>query len=152
MNKTFIKAKRALFLSFFMMLIVSCETAIQAPYVISHLECSIVDEDDLFTFAGVLFAFTNTSSKTIISMEIHFNVFDSKTKKSPFIANNHIVSILNQNIEPTEAASICISLDEYMHYAPEQAYSIDQFYITKIAYEDGSSWSDDFGVFALSKM
>ena len=87
---------------------------------------------------GVAFDFCNRSSKTVIYIETKMNVPDRGciTSSSPCSIQKNL-----QN-------NFCISLEEYFSNAIPSSLVIDNFYISKIRYSDGSEWKDYLGVYA----
>ncbi|GHT57757.1 hypothetical protein FACS1894109_10600 [Spirochaetia bacterium] len=128
----------------FPLLVCSCVLTEQdlPPYVISRPVCLTGSKPGYFTFAGIEFDFSNVSGKNISGISLSFMVYDADTKKNPLIGSNTIKMSFEGLVKPQELKKFFISLDQYIYTAPDKAYLIDFFCITKIIYEDGSRWED----------
>lgn len=96
---------------------------------------------------GVFFDLYNKSENTIIYFEVKMNVFDKETNNNAFPKVGTMKLGMNCEIQSGEMKNLCIPLDKYIVVAKED-YVIDQFYISKICYSDGTEWQDIFGVYS----
>ncbi|AEE16750.1 hypothetical protein [Treponema brennaborense] len=124
-----------------------CKMDASAPYVISKPVCKIGAQDGICRFAGVFFDFYNASAKTVSAIEIHCMIYADSGGKNPFIGSNSIRSRFERPIAPQELKNLCAVLDAYITVIPEKPYIVDQFFIAKIEYTDGSTWTDTFGIY-----
>lgn len=99
---------------------------------------------------GVSFDFYNKSEKSIIYLEVKMNIYDSSTKENAFIGVGTITSSIDCHISFREKKNFFISLDKYITVIPNNELYIDQFYVSKIIYDDGSEWNDYFGVYVTA--
>lgn len=120
------------------------------PFVISEPEYRDGTEDESCIFGGVYFDFYNWAESRVVFLEIRMNVYDRKTRKSAFPGCGTIKSGNSVLIESGEKRQMCIPLDEYINQMSEGGYLIDQFYVSRIDYEDGRVWIDELGMYALS--
>ncbi len=117
------------------------------PYIITKPVCLIENKPGSYPNMGVEFTFTNTSSKTITSFSVSFMVYDAETELNPFVGQNTIRASLSGMIPAQSMKECSFSLDEYVYVVPDEPYLIDFFYISEINYDDGSQWTDTFGVY-----
>lgn len=108
------------------------------------------ESDPTCEIGGVYFNFYNKSKNNIESMEIRMRVFDRTTRQMAFPGIGTIISILECDIQSKEHKKFCISLDSYITIFSNSDYLIDEFYISKIRYSDGSVWEDKYGIYAVS--
>jgi hypothetical protein len=74
-------------------------------------------------------------------------VFDAETSKNPLIGSNIITASFSGNIPSGVKKDLIISLDPYIYVAPEKPYLVDFFYVSRIAYTDGTVWEDRNGIY-----
>lgn len=97
---------------------------------------------------GVYFDFYNRSGCAVTFIETRMNVYDKKTGKNAFTGQGTIKSGCDIKIKAGEKKELCVCLDEYITVQSEEGYLIDQFYISRIDYEDGRVWKDEWGLYA----
>lgn len=120
------------------------------PYAITKPVYRIAGPDDVCTLGGVFFDFYNKSEKEVVFIETCMNVFDSQTGELAFAGAGGLTSISSCLIEQKQNRNLCISLDEYVYKLETDSLCIDNFFISKIEYNDGTSWQDKIGVYAKS--
>ncbi len=125
----------------------SCMNIQEIPYVITEPQCKIGQLENNYNFSGVCFTIYNNSNKAIKKIECTYTVFDADGD-NPFIGSNCLISKFNDIIAPNDNREIIISLDKYMNYIPEEPFLIENFYVSKIEYSDGTVWKDSFGAFS----
>lgn len=118
-----------------------------APYVISKLECKMGMLEGYYSFGCVQFDFFNASNKDVSEILVSCIVYDTKTKKNPFIGTNFLKNSFSGNIIRQENKTLILSLDQYIFVVPDEPYLIDFFSISKIIYIDGTSWEDKNGFY-----
>ena len=118
------------------------------PFAVTQPEYRSSKEDDRCVLGGVYFDFYNKAESSVIRLETRMNVYDRKTGKAAFLGCGTIESGNEVLIKSREQRKLCVPLDEYITVISEEGYIIDQFYISRIEYEDGSIWEDEFGVYA----
>ena len=124
-------------------MIFSCvQSSYRPPYVISSLECVCGEVENFFMYAGVFAQLYNTSEKEIVSLKISFEIYDSATNKNPFLGSNHITTLYEQLLYPSEITELCINLDSHIYEIPSEPFIIKNFCINTITYMDGSTWTD----------
>lgn len=130
----------------------SCTTLTdyEKPYIVGNVTslCGDGDASDGYLFAGVSFTFYNSSSKVISDFSVSFRLYDSEGE-NPFIGSNCVSSTNKEIIGPNSTSEVVVSLDDFITVMPEEPYQIDYFYVTRIHYSDGSSWKDEYGIYAL---
>lgn len=89
--------------------------------------------------------FFNNNDKNIRSFTIVFYLFD-EDGNPPVSTRSNIV--LNQNMFVEGYANISkrIRLDYLFETLPDQEYTLDYMYVSKIEFADGTEWSDPFGM------
>ena len=127
-------------------LLSSCSVNNEVPYIIGDCYITIGEKTGFWKYCGMTLEFYNKSNKSINSLEINGNVYLENNAES--FVNNRI----NQNYEkisnPHESIMLRISLDDYLSGMPKNTMKVDQFYVKKIVFADGKSWSDPFGTYA----
>ncbi|GHV77506.1 hypothetical protein AGMMS49942_23270 [Spirochaetia bacterium] len=131
------------------LLFVSCKLAQDEfpPYVVSKPVCLIEQKIGYFNFVGIEFDLFNSGDKNISNFYISFMVYDADTQKNPFAGSNVIKMSFDGLVKRQETQKFFVDLDSYVYTVPAKAYLIDFFCITKIVYEDGSTWEDTAGVY-----
>ncbi len=131
-----------------MSLFCSCSafTKNNIPYLIDA-EMVMEDSPD-YEVAGLNFDFFNKENKTVSKITMVFYLYDSDGNPVSFGKSNIVVSV-GVTVEPGERIQGCISLDGFLFEYPEEVYQVDYLYLSQIVYEDGSSWSDPFGLLAF---
>lgn len=125
---------------------ISCEAFAKenVPYIASG---NFVMEENIaeYEVCGVDLYFLNKSEKKVRNFTVVFYLFDEEGEPVNTTKNNIVITI-DENLNPMEEINLCISLDKYMNYLPEEGYFIDYLYVSNIVYEDSSVWSDPFGM------
>ena len=118
------------------------------PYAVTTPVYKIAGPDDLCTLGGIFFDFYNKSEKEVIFIETCMNVFDTRTGEIAFSGAGGLTSGAACKIPKSELKNLCISLDEYLWQMQTSSLCVDNFFIKKIKYSDGSIWQDKLGVYA----
>lgn len=113
------------------------------PYSISGE--MVLEDSSIYNNAGLDFTFYNGSEKKIDEFTIVLYLFD-EDGEPPLTGRNNIVLKVNAEIDAFSSADICVSLDKYFSFVPSIPYTVDFFYASVICYEDGSQWTDPFGL------
>lgn len=125
----------------------SLEPVSAPPYVIGKPVCVIGEKTDCYLAAGIEFDFYNIDSRDISSFSVSAMVYDRDTGENPFIGSNRVTADFSGLLSGNSKASFAVSLDPYMYAVPASPYVIDFFYVTRIEYADGSSWTDENGIY-----
>lgn len=118
------------------------------PYIISKPQCIIGEKEGYYSAAGIEFFYINIDQKTVTEFEVSFIVYDSVTTQNPFIGSNSIKSSFLGELPPNSKKQLSLSLDEYMYVIPDTPYLLDHFYISRITFDDGSTWEDQNGIYS----
>lgn len=119
-------------------------------FVISKPELRKDVQESDSTLLGVFFDVYNKSECSITYIEVRMNIYNKETRKSAFNNTGTIISEMNCSIPAGNKINLCIPLDNYITTIPAAGLLIDQFYISKIKFSDGSIWKDLFGINAIS--
>lgn len=150
-NKTFV----LIFLSFVFLLFSCSENTVditQPLFAVTLPEYRSASQDDRCKLGGVYFDLYNKADCSIVYMETRMNVFDRKSGKAAFTGYGTIISESREVIAGGEVRNMCIPLDDYITVVSEEGYIIDQFYVSRIEYEDGREWKDELGLYAGKSM
>lgn len=144
------KKNLALSVGFFFIFSLGCKLFVQSgpEFAVSSPVYKKGKTGESCELGGVCFDFYNKSSKKVISIETKMNVYNPATKQTAFAGVGTITSSFNGEIEAGQKKEMCVSLDEYITTACDIDFLIEQFYISRILYSDGSEWKDYFGVYA----
>ncbi len=127
----------------------SCKSYAQsyAPYL---LDGEFVMEDGAadYSICGIKLFLVNKSDKNISKVNLVFFLFD-KDGEPAIECRNKLEFKVERVIAATESCDFCIGLDKYMNSIPSESLYVDYLYLSKIEYEDGSSWEDPFGLMAF---
>ena len=118
------------------------------PYAITKPVYRIAGPDDVCTIGGVFFDFYNKTDKEVIFIETCMNVFDKQTCKLAFSKAGGLRSGSSCSITSSQKKNLCIPLDEYLYQIGSTSLCVDNFFISKIEYNDGSIWQDKLGIYA----
>ncbi|MCR5318762.1 MAG: hypothetical protein K6E22_11100 [Treponema sp.] len=140
--------KNVIFSFIFSLLFFGCATEanFKKPYYISNTHVSIGENSEICKFACVSFNFYNNSEQKIKNIKFSARVYDSEGESAGLISNGIKCNIACP-IGPGEDTSITISLDDIIGPEVDENYTVDFLYATEIEYEDGTSWSDPFGLY-----
>lgn len=117
------------------------------PYIVNG---NFVMESNIseYEICGVDLYFLNKSEKSVKSFTIVFFLFDNEGEPAATTKNN-IVFKIDEDLDPMESINLCLNLDKYVNYVPEDGFFIDYLYISSIIYSDDSEWSDPLGLKAF---
>lgn len=118
------------------------------PYKITKPVYRLAGPDDICNLGGVFFDFYNRSQKKIVFIETKMQLMDSLTG-FPAFANTGLISTGSYcQLQSGDSKNLCISLDDFLSESPVQNLLIENFYVSKIEYADGTMWKDLLGVYA----
>ena len=120
------------------------------PYAITKPIYKFAGPDDVCTLGGVFFDFYNKSEKEIVFIQACMNVFDKKTSEPAFEGSVGFLSGAPCILKSREKKNLCIPLDDYLCQMENQSFVVDNFFITRIEYADGTFWQDTIGVYSSS--
>lgn len=120
------------------------------PFSVTQPEYKDSSKDSRCVLGGVYFNFYNRGECSVAYIETRMNVYDRKTRKTAFTGYGTIESGSSVKIRKNETRQLCVSLDQYITVKALEGYYIDQFYISRIEFEDGTVWEDNFGLYAVS--
>ena len=120
------------------------------PYAVTAPVYKIAGPDDLCSLGGIFFDFYNKTEKEVIFIETCMNVFDSRNGELAFAGGGGFSSGSDCKILKEEKKNLCIPLDKYLWQMQIDSICVDNFFISKIKYADGSIWQDKLGVYANS--
>lgn len=136
----------------FLLLLAGCngnQIDITKPqFTVSQPEYRSALEDPACQIGGVYFDFYNKADYSVLFIETRMNVYDRQTGKNAFTGCGTIISQNDVVIKSGQKRKMCIPLDDYITVISQGGYIIDQFYVSRIEYEDGRVWKDDFGLYA----
>jgi len=122
------------------------EASFSKPYYISNSKVTIGENPGICKFACVSFNFYNNSESIVKNIKFSARIYDAEGESAGLISNG-IKCNIESKIEPKEDIPITLSLDEIIGPEIDENYSVDFLYATEIEYEDGTSWSDPFGLY-----
>lgn len=122
------------------------------PVIVSDPAGQLPSAVSSFQFAGMTFVCNNTSAKRIRSLEVSFIAYTSKAGGNPFYGSNVITALVTADIPSDSSATCEISLDEHLACIPGKPLFIDCFHVTKVAFEDGSEWTDPYGFYYMGSL
>lgn len=102
-----------------------------------------------YEVAGLDFFFMNKSDSDVTEMTLVFFLFD-KDGEPVSGGKSNIVMTVKENVPANTSLRCSLCLDKYFSIVPDEVYTVDYFYISKIVYDDGSVWSDPFGMCAFN--
>ena len=109
----------------------------------------VTEKSSVYELAGVDFIFLNRSDKAVKSFTMVFFMYD-EDGNPPAIGNNGVVLEIIVDVGKGECQEDLVSLDRYLYEIPDTEYQLDYLYVSRIVYEDGSEWSDPFGMYAIN--
>lgn len=114
------------------------------PYAIKG-EFTVEDSVSEYELGGVDIYFYNKSDKNVRNFTVVFFLFDEDGE--PFnTTKSNLVFNIEKNVETKDSIEFCLSIDDYVNSIPDESCFIDYLYVSKIVYEDGSVWTDPFGL------
>ena len=115
----------------------------KVPYLIkAELD---MGESTEFDIAGLNLYFLNRSEKQVSEITIVFYMFDEDGEPASLCRSNIVLSV-KENVAAGTSIETCLNLDSFFTYIPEEQYTADYIYVSRIVYEDGSEWKDSFGL------
>ena len=117
-----------------------------APYELKAQ--MVIDPSAIYEGAGLEYSFYNKSDKTVKALTFVF-FLNSDEEVSFEVFENLIELEVCAFVEPQSFVEDCVSLDSFLYEVPEEPYQLDYLYVSRIVYEDGSEWTDPFGVCAF---
>lgn len=114
------------------------------PYAISG-EIEMDEDASEYEIAGFKMEFRNLSDKNVVELTVNFYMFDEEGEPVS-VGRSNVSLIVRAEIPAYETEERRISLDSYFYTVPDGLYTIDYLYVSKILYDDGSVWSDPYGL------
>jgi len=128
-------------------LLSGCVSAKKVPYeVFGDME---IDSANALEKIFVEFCFENHSEKAVRSFTIVLFAFD-QDGSSPFYGRNNVVVKIEEFVPAGKSFFGKIPLDDFVYNVPEEPFELEYIYVSLIEYEDGSCWSDAFGMDGLN--
>ena len=122
----------------------SCSFAMEpVPYSVKGE--MLLDSEDYPDTPSFNYEFRNRSDKEIKAFTLVFYLFDEEGNPPDGGRSNVIVTV-EADIQPAERKSGSFDLEKVFPVIPEETYSVDFLYVSKIAYADGTEWTDPFGL------
>jgi len=90
------------------------------------------------------YEFCNRTGKQISSYTIVFYLFD-EDGNPPESMRNNIVARENVAVDAYTSVNESIGLEKYFEVLPDEEYTVDFLYVSKIEFADNTVWSDPFG-------
>ena len=118
------------------------------PYSVTAPVYRLAGPDDICTGGGVFFDFYNKSEKEVVFIKVCMNIYDSGTGALAFAGASELTCGSSCHLQKSQKSNFCVSLDEYSLPGPDESLFIDNFFISRIEYSDGSCWNDRLGVYA----
>lgn len=91
------------------------------------------------------YEFCNKTEKQISSFTIVFYLFDEDGNPPESLRNN-IVARETVEVAAYTSVSEKIGLERYFDIVPDEQYTVDFLYVSKIEFTDNTVWSDPFGM------
>ena len=108
----------------------------------------VIEPSSIYDSAGLEYSFYNKSDKAVKSLTFVF--FLNGDEESSFEVFENLIELeVSAVVEPQNFIEDCVSLDSFLYEVPEEPYQLDYLYVSRIVYEDGSEWTDSFGVCAF---
>lgn len=128
----------------------SCVTAgaFSCPYTVTSPRVELSSPEDSRSLAGMRLSFFNGADKTVESLTLSFMLYDSDGS-NPFLGSNCIVAKCGQEVPPFSDIELVVELDPYISAVPDEPYTVDYLYVREIRYDDGSVWSDPYGMYSV---
>lgn len=129
--------------------VMSCQafTLDSVPYVMSGNFVMEEGSSD-YSICGVDFFLLNKSDKEIKKINVVFFLFDQDGEPA-YECQSKISAEIDKSIDGGDECSFCMSLDRFMNSIPSEPLMVDYLYLSRIEYEDGSSWEDPYGLVAF---
>ena len=117
------------------------------PYALSAK--MVTDASSVYEVAGIDFSFLNRGAKAVKSFTMVFFMYD-EDGNPPGIGNNGVKLEVVVDVAAGECEEDLISLDRFLYEIPDSPYQLDYLYVSRILYEDGSEWSDPYGMYSIN--
>ena len=85
------------------------------------------------------------SQKNIKSFTMVFYVFD-EDGASPLYARNNVVLTIDEQIPAETKYDFSLNIDKFFYENSDGEYETEYLYVSKIAYEDDTEWTDPLGL------
>lgn len=150
------KIVRSFFLLIMLLLLpVSCSSNLginafekqRVPYALTAK--MVTESSNVYEVAGIDFSFLNRSGKAVKSFTMVFFMYD-EDGNPPGIGNNGVKLEIQVDVAAGECEEDLISMDRFLYEIPDSPYQLDYLYVSRILYEDGSEWSDPYGMYAIN--
>ena len=113
------------------------------PYLVSG-EFEMEENSSDYNLCGITLNLFNKAEKNIKEFTVVFYLFD-KDGEPASECRNMLSFTVEKKIEAGKSFVCCISLDNYLNAIPEDPLLIDYLYVSKITFEDDTSWEDPYG-------
>ena len=121
------------------------------PYALSSPVYRPAQAQDACLVGGIFFDFYNKSEKEVVFIQASMNVFNKNTGELAFAGAAGLSAGSECSIQYCQTKSLCIPLDDYIwQLGDSSSFCVDNFFIRRIEYADGSVWQDNLGVYAYS--
>ena len=111
------------------------------PYLITKVSVT-TGEDQNCLIGSVELVLINRGEKAIESLNLEFDLFDTTGLPQPRTGQNHVKTHFTQSISSGAEITLHVVLDSMFSFPPLSPLTLTRLCITKIAYEDGSCWTD----------
>lgn len=147
---------KKIFLKFsILILLSSCSTSLGInalekrvlPYALTAK--MVTEASNVYELAGIDFTFLNRGDKAVKSFTMVFFMYD-EDGNPPGIGNNGVMLDIVVDVPEGKCEEDLVSLDRFLYEIPDSPYQLDYVYVSRIVYEDGSEWSDPFGMYAVN--
>ena len=116
---------------------------VAAPYSITgNILQQTTTENEKYYICGT---FKNASQKNIKSFTMVFYVFD-EDGASPLYARNNVVLKIDEQIPAETKYDFSLNIDKFFYENSDGDYETEYLYVSKIAYEDDTEWTDPLGL------
>lgn len=136
----------------FLLLLCSCSLKNEIknpPYAVSNPVLEDGTGTNGCNVGGLFFDYYNKKQINVVKLEVKFCIYDKETKLS-VIKKGQISATLNSEIAGGEKRKLCIPLDSYITTFNKDRYIVDQFFVSRIEFSDGSTWEDVLGIYAIN--
>lgn len=113
----------------------------RAPYLLLSIKV-VSGEGPTYNIGVLSVEFLNRADKPVTSLELEFDLYDTEGSPQPQIGSNHVSSVLENTILPSESLELEVVVDGMFTTVPDTTLTATRLCITGITYSDGSRWED----------
>lgn len=152
LKKSFIKMGNFFAGIFLLFSVIPCfaEKKSAVPYCFEEFKVVSGEKLNLEDSFAAIFALENTGIKKIQKFSLVFTVTDFEGK-NPFTGGNSLVVECAASILPGEIFRMYMPLDEYLSDSETSDLILEEVFLKRIEYDDGSLWEDKFGFYSVSQ-